>query len=151
MKRENARRQDWNNLPMSDRRIQLPVEAIFSTSDLRKLKRGVIPVQMEDKWFIFFEDDCLFFHRSWTGYCVYQARIEKEDRHFKLTEVWATRDSEQYTNSDIGYDIEVFLFLVYSYLLGKTPPLPRGKASESTDHTVEMWSLFGRHITDDDE
>jgi len=151
MKRANAKREDWNNLRMSDRRIQLPVEAKFPSDDFRKLKGGVIPVEMEDKWFIFFEDDWLYFHRSWTGFCVYQARTEKEGEEFKFAEVWATRDPEQYTNTDLDYDLDVFLFLVYGYLLGKSPPLPRGKGGGSSDHAVEMWGLFGRHLTDGEE
>ena len=29
----------------------------------------------EDKWFIYWENDTLFFHRSWTGVCVYIVRF----------------------------------------------------------------------------
>jgi len=29
---------------------------------------------MEDKWFIFLEDDWLYLHRSWTGTCVYKVQ-----------------------------------------------------------------------------
>nr|WP_022693632.1 hypothetical protein [Ponticaulis koreensis] len=43
----------------------------FSIDEFEKISTGVIPVQMEDKWFIFMEGTRLFFHRSWTGQAVY--------------------------------------------------------------------------------
>lgn len=36
-------------------------------AEVDRLKRGFVPVQMEHKWFIYFEGDWLRFHRSWTG------------------------------------------------------------------------------------
>ena len=35
-----------------------------------QIRAGHIPEMMEDKWFIYWQDDRLFFHRSWTGYCI---------------------------------------------------------------------------------
>jgi len=36
---------------------------------------GLVPEEIEDKWFIYWEDDTLFFHRSWTGNCIYVSPI----------------------------------------------------------------------------
>ena len=39
------------------------------------IRQGMIPEVMEDKWFIYWKDDALFFHRSWTGFCIYVVRF----------------------------------------------------------------------------
>ena len=35
---------------------------------------------MEDKWFIFMENGILYFHRSWTGVCIYQVHFDEQRR-----------------------------------------------------------------------
>jgi hypothetical protein len=34
---------------------------------------------MEERWHIFFRDPWLHLVRSWTGFCVYKARVEKNN------------------------------------------------------------------------
>jgi hypothetical protein len=47
----------------------------FTEEEYAKLQKGLIPTAMEDKWFIYCENDCLHFHRSWTGEEWYRAQI----------------------------------------------------------------------------
>lgn len=39
----------------------------FSAVEMATLRGGRIPEDMDDKWFGYYADDALFFHRSWTG------------------------------------------------------------------------------------
>ena len=57
-----------------------------------ELKKGLIPQQMEDKWFIFYEDGWLHFHRSWTGFGNYKAQVVKEEDGYSINEFWAERN-----------------------------------------------------------
>ena len=45
----------------------LPYQRGFSDEELARISNGLIPGKMEDKWFIFYEEPYLYFHRSWTG------------------------------------------------------------------------------------
>jgi hypothetical protein len=37
---------------------------------------GCIPRDMDDRWFIYLEGEWVHLHRSWTGFCIYQVRLE---------------------------------------------------------------------------
>lgn len=43
----------------------------LTTKEYARLSLGLIPEEMEDKWFIYLEDNKLYCHRSWTGLCAY--------------------------------------------------------------------------------
>ena len=88
------------------------------------MKRGLIPRQVEDKWFIYFEESWIYFHRSWTGPCVYGIRFESSAACILAVESWVSRDPEQYQGTQRGYDQLVAKFLIDAFLLGKPATFP---------------------------
>lgn len=99
-----ATRATWKNEPIDNpKRIEISLR--FTDEQFLKLKRGLIPQQMEDKWFIFFENGWLYFHRSWTGFGHYKAGIVKEEEGYSINEFWAERNQEKYKNEDDNIDI----------------------------------------------
>ena len=46
---------------------------------------------------MFFEDPWLHLHRSWTGFCIYQVRLEPRDAGVEATDVIVNRDPSQHT------------------------------------------------------
>lgn len=88
MNMRRATRNSWKMRPMPKVRRRLTVDRIFSPNEYQRLQVGRIPKVMEDKWFIFFEDEWLYFHRSWTGECVYELRLEPSNAHYRIAEVW---------------------------------------------------------------
>ena len=90
-----ATRSDWKIKPMSELRIQLQVEEVFTREEYKYLSWGLIPVSMDDKWFIYLEDNWLYFHRSWTGFCIFQVRLEKFEDGYQIAEAWVNDDPEQ--------------------------------------------------------
>jgi ADP-ribosylglycohydrolase len=72
---------------------------------------------MEDKWFIFYENDWLFFHRSWTGFGIFKAQLIKEQEGYAIKEFWAERNEVIYSNRDDDSDTESLVFLIAEGLL----------------------------------
>ncbi len=68
-----AKRGDWQNKPIIKPQAIPPPSRIWTTEDMEGIRRGYIPHVMEEKWFIFVENDHLFAHRSWTGMGRYEA------------------------------------------------------------------------------
>ncbi|NWJ51326.1 MAG: ADP-ribosylglycohydrolase family protein [Bacteroidetes bacterium] len=99
---------------------------------------------MEDKWFIFYENDYLFFHRSWTGFGLYKAQIIKEQVGYSIHEFWAERNQEKYSNKDDNTDIETFSFLIAQGLLeiDVREIFVVNNIKNETD-CVKGWSNFG--------
>lgn len=113
-----ATRKSWRNLKRPPKkRIALPLERDLDAVQLAKLSRGFVPKQMEDHWFAFVERDRLYLHRSWTGLCVFVARIENSGAGARLGNVEVTADRRSY-RPIAPYDEAVrFAFLVDHLLL----------------------------------
>lgn len=124
----------------------------FSVEEFSRLTYGLIPEQMEDKWFIFYHDEWLYFHRSWTGYGIYKAKLLKEKEGYSIREFWVERNQEKYTNQNDQSDIQDFSFLIATGLLGiQTDPLNLIRNIQSGTDALKAWSSFGRMLSGDKE
>ena len=109
---EKATRDSWKINPLPEARKALNVQKTYSLGEFARIESGLIPLEMEQKWFIFFEDRWLYLHRSWTGYCIFKVRFSPKRDQYEIAEVWANRDSEQYTQTDDKADAELLLILI---------------------------------------
>ena len=141
-----ATKETWKNIPI-DNPKRIDIDLQFTEKQFLKLTMGLIPQQMEDKWFIYYENEWLYFHRSWTGNGMYKAKLIKITDGYFIKEFWAERNQEMYKNEDDNSDIETFSFLIARGLLGidvRNIYLNRNIKSE-TD-TVKGWSNFGNML-----
>lgn len=83
-------RADWKIEPFPEQTVALPYERRFTERQMRRVRLGIMPVEMEDKWVAVFEDDWFYLHRSWTGHGIFKARIEHEAAGdgWRVAEVW---------------------------------------------------------------
>src|SRR5687768_2755564 len=109
--KEIATRTTWKNYPI-DKPERIEIALRFTGRQFSKLKKGFIPQQMEEKWFIFYENDWLYFHRSWTGYGIYRAQLIKGEGGYTIKEFWAERNKEKYKNINAKEDIETISSLI---------------------------------------
>ncbi len=89
-------RKDWRTKEMPEKNGYFVLRWKFSKEELEILKQGVLPEQMEDKWFCYMEDDTLYMHRSWTGNCIYIVKISKDGRNAVIV----NQDPEEYTGNE---------------------------------------------------
>lgn len=66
-----ANKNDWKTAPLSDQYDEFQIELVLSDEQIHTLKQGFVPSSMEQKWFVFHEDNKINFYRSWTGLCIY--------------------------------------------------------------------------------
>ena len=126
---ETATRQSWGNIqPLPQQRATVSLERTFSEEEYELIRRGVIPEMMEDKWFIFLEEDVLYFQRSWTGFCIYQVRLKKEGAEYRVVEALVNRNSSEFSTTDDKYIVDLLNFLIDSFLLQLPSrfPIPAG-------------------------
>ena len=86
-------------------------------ADFKRIKRGFIPREMEDKWFIFFEEPWLYFHRSWTGKCIYAVRFESSATKASAVESWVNKNGR--TTPEYDDARALVKTLINGCLLGK--------------------------------
>jgi hypothetical protein len=110
-----AKPDSWKNQPMPEQNSVLVFSAEFTANEFVKISLGHIPKDMDDKWFIFLDNDQLNFHRSWTGHCIYKIEFSRNGEKYRAWRAIVNRHPEQYKQTDDRYD---------SKLLGKSEPFP---------------------------
>ena len=90
---EIATRDSRKIKPMANDAILVLIALRFSKTEIDSIKCGFIPKQMEQKWFIFYENDWIYLHRAWTGYCIYKLKIKQvEKNEFSFYQLWIDCD-----------------------------------------------------------
>ena len=148
---------DWKNLPLPDKRVALTLNHTFTESEMAAIRNGVVPQQMEDKWFVYFADDALHFHRSWSGFCVYIARFAPAslsaqparsaeppgEQSWQLIAAEVNADDTQHLLHDPPYEASMIYFLIDVLLLHRPGVYPESESGPDT-RSIEMWSTIGR-------
>ena len=106
---EKVKKQDWKNLPMPEERTSFQLEGAFTQEIIDKLKKGHMPQAMEDKWFYYEENNKLYIHRSWTGYCIYIVDLNIGDSHTVIV----NRNDQEYKSKDVEYDRKILQNLLH--------------------------------------
>ena len=99
----------------------LPFTGSYSLEEYERLSRGLVPEVMEDKWFIVEDGGTLSFHRSWTGVCLYQVRLELAGERYQVVDA---RVNGAVGGIDIWYEAWLLRFLIENLLLGHALPFP---------------------------
>jgi len=130
-----ATKNSWKIFEMPKSKIELKINPkIYSSEEFIKIKEGFIPREMEDKWFIYFENNKLYFHRSWSGFCAYEVIFIKNKDSFQIEKVYFNeqiyKDKSQIDNK---YESNLLLYLIDRILLGKKINFPDTKIKLDTN------------------
>jgi len=90
-------------MPSATRRLKPGLR--YSIAAFHRIAAGAVPRVMEDKWFIFYEEPCLHFHRSWTGDAIFAVRWKVTPKEAQVVEVLVNADPKQYRGRDDAADV----------------------------------------------
>jgi hypothetical protein len=141
---KTATRESWQHVPLPALRRELPVTGTYAAGEFARMQQGLIPQQMEDKWFIYWEEGILHFHRSWTGFEIYQIEFSvRESGEAILTKCLVNRDQSQYQSTDDENDTRLVGFLIDRLLLGKPVRFPTPGAVPPAEQPVYLHHIVG--------
>lgn len=107
-----ATKGSWNIKPMPDKHITISMNETIPSAAMRVVKYGHIPDAMEDHWFMYCDETAIRYFRSWSGFCIYEAKYVEDGDTCKITELTVNRDPEQYGGTDIEHDVALFMALL---------------------------------------
>ena len=96
-RKEAATQDSWKTLPMPEKHVTVPMDIALTADQMANVRLGHIPVAMEDHWFMYCTDSRICYHRSWTGYCIFEADYEASGDGFKVTRLTINTDPEEHT------------------------------------------------------
>ena len=119
--------------------LPIPYNRRFSASEFAKLRAGLVPQTMDDKWFVYYAEPHLFFHRSWGGQGIYRVSLKTDGDAVVVKEALCAEHVLQ--NSRPGYEAALLDFLIGNLLLGEAkdfpmPPSRRFTASGLLQHVI---------------
>lgn len=141
--RKSATKADWRIKKLPSKRTSIALDRRFAPHEIQHIKAGLIPEEMEDKWFIYWQDDTLFFHRSWTGFCVYMVHFVKDGDCYRMRKAELNRNPKQYAETSDAKDASLISYLIDVLLLHKDAEFP-SDLSDSEGAAVAEWSQVGR-------
>ena len=90
---------------------------------IKRISKGFVPVEMEDKWFMYFEEPYLYLHRSWTGQPVFKLEFKENTNGYYVNNALLSSDLAK--ENELEYQGQLALFLVSNILLGKSILFPK--------------------------
>ena len=107
-----VKKADWKTVDMPEEVDHFTMEMKLTADGLENLKEGHHPKEMEDKWFMYYENEKFYIHRSWTGFCIY---IISQVFDSDILEVTVNRNREQYTETSAERDKIMVTILLNSW------------------------------------
>lgn len=103
-----VKRTDWHNIqPMPENHAVVYPSRLVFAERMERLKMGIKPETMEDKWFLFYENDVLYAHRSWTGYCIYELHFKAlPNGSYQIEKLLINHDLTQYQYGEDTAEME---------------------------------------------
>ncbi len=139
-----ATRESWKTTEPSGPFLQIPYQAQFSLDEVEKIRRGIVPRDMEDKWFVFFESDVLYFHRSWTGTLIYRVQLSVSASGGTIESAEVLDDKEFYRRGSKRDEVRMLGFLVAALLLGKDVEFPMPSSMKNSPPGAYQHNVVGR-------
>ena len=111
MEQEIVTKDSWKTIEIPEEHTNIELNLTLNIEEIEIIKKGHKPREMEDHWFMYFENNQLFIHRSWTGYCVYIININADGN---IKSAIVNRNENQYKNDNNEYDQYMIRYLIYS-------------------------------------
>lgn len=93
-----AKKEDWKlekELTENNSK-EIKFDMTFTQEEKEILEMGNTPIQMEDKWFIFQEENKIRFFRSWTGIEFYKGELKiRNDKKWEFNKFWIHLDNNE--------------------------------------------------------
>ena len=100
-----AKVDDWDIHALPEQYTTLKLDILLDETQSDAIRRGVIPDDMGEKWFCYFDNNTLYQHRSWSGHCIDVIEFVAEGNQLRAVSARVNRDASQYSNTDDAEDV----------------------------------------------
>lgn len=123
--------------------VPLRYIARFDDQQMQFIRAGLIPKEMEDKWFVYFEEPFLYLHRSWTGRPVFRVTLSSDAGGTTVREALWSMEFANAADADREYQTQLLDSLVSNLLLRQSKPFPRPRNLQEPMPGVYQHSISG--------
>ncbi len=117
--------ESWNALPMPSKHAVLSYEGLFTDEQFQRIKRGLFPEAMEDRWYIYWEQPWLRFHRSWSGFEIYKVRFEYVNGGWRAIAAEINQDKAQHVATNLERESRLLDWIIRRLILHEEIAFPK--------------------------
>lgn len=129
---------------MPELRKELLLDGQYSREEFVTISQGLVPKTPADKWFIYLDDEWLYFYRSASGSCIFQLQIAPNDHGYVADVLLVNQDPRQYRSLSDEYDVALVSYLIDAVLLGRFAPFPQPEQFSQEDHAKHQQHVMGQ-------
>jgi len=100
---------------LPEKHLEIDLSIKLTAKDIECINTGLYPSGMDSRWNIYRENDLIYFHRSWTGSCIYVCQLEGDS----ITRIKVNNESSEYECASIEDEKESFRQILKSFFDGK--------------------------------
>jgi hypothetical protein len=98
--------------PMGDARIEIEYERVLSPELAARLRTGIWPQDMDDRWAVCLDETGLHMWRSWTGHCIFSLPARQEGESTVVGPLIVNGDRATYQRSGDAEVLRVVAALI---------------------------------------
>ena len=91
----------------------------YNHQEASKLMQGFLPQDMDDKWYIYYENGWLYFLRSWSGATIFALCLGGTSDGVRVIDSWVNREPDQFNSQDTSDDRRLLSDIIDFYFLGR--------------------------------
>ncbi len=117
----------WKHQPFGEG-VALAYHTTLDAKQFQQVQSGVVPEGMEGKWFVYYEEPYLYFHRSSTGQAVYRLTFEERDGTGEVVAALVSTEFASAKAPAVYTEVRMLDFLLYAVVLHEARefPVPEG-------------------------
>jgi len=142
-------REELDLKPVPKEIVRLHYFRRFTKTEFRKLSYGLCPADKDEKWFIFLENNRLYFYRRRSGECIYLLRIEEYEHFYFVKEAWINANVDYHTEE---YVVKFLDYLIDRLLLSKAVSFPFPEhINEPLERAFFRYEAVGSSVANDED
>ena len=103
--------------PLEDSYVSHPVGQLYSISQMNSIQKGFLPLEMDDRWVIYFEENILYLHRSWNGHCIFKIHFRSHPEGFEAYQFDVLQNSNIYQPQSSFNEVNTLSKIITTLLL----------------------------------
>ncbi|MGM9886733.1 MAG: hypothetical protein ACI31W_05765 [Lactococcus sp.] len=120
----------WGNLIDFIEPKEILAQFSFSEDEFEKMKRGYIPQDMDDKWFLYMKNETLYFYRSWTGHKNKEISFKKQGNYYIASKMIVEGDASLYHPDNYSEEEIDAKDIIHFFLLTESARQPKYSITE---------------------
>ena len=131
---------DWRTIPLPEERMSYKMDRAFTHTEMSYITMGEEVNSQSDRWFIYWEENSLYFHRSQSGYCIFVVHFKKDDSLYRIDKIDMNNKKKQFTASESS------LGFVTDYIDSTLKWKETEKFSDAEKEVLDEWGFNNEEI-----